>query len=120
MSNSAEIELTQLKTAVHYFISLLEEGSLVKNYDETTRNEIAQVLDLLVEKVGGLPEGVPENLVQAAWCAPSSARRSGCASKKQTPASPGKCGKWKHPPAFTGISWVNGNRGLAKKVWSFR
>ncbi len=66
MSNSAEIELTQLKTAVHYFISLLEEGSLVKNYDETTRNEIAQVLDLLVEKVGGLPEGVPENLVQAA------------------------------------------------------
>lgn len=66
MSKSAEIELAQLKTAVHYFVGLLEEGSLVKNYDSATRDEIAGVLELLVEKVEGLPDEVPENLVQAA------------------------------------------------------
>lgn len=66
MDKSAEIELTQLKTAVHYFVGLLEEGSLVKNYDASTRDEIAVVLELLIEKVEGLPIEVPENLVQAA------------------------------------------------------
>ena len=65
MSKSAEIELAQLKTAVHYFVGLLEEGSLVKNYDSATRDEIAQVLELMLEKVEGLPDEVPENLVQA-------------------------------------------------------
>lgn len=66
MSKSAEVELAQLKTAVHYFVGLLEEGSLVKNYDSNTRDEIAEVLELMIEKVEDLPEEVPENLVQAA------------------------------------------------------
>ena len=65
MSKSAEIELAQLKTAVHYFVGLLEEGSLVKKYDIATREEIAEVLELMLEKVEGLPDAVPENLVQA-------------------------------------------------------
>jgi len=65
MSKSADIELAQLKTAVHYFVGLLEEGSLVKNYDSTTRDEIAEVLELIIEKVAGLPDEVPEHLVQA-------------------------------------------------------
>ncbi|MBE2222779.1 MAG: hypothetical protein IAF02_14635 [Anaerolineae bacterium] len=66
MSKSADVELAQLKTAVHYFVSLLEEGSLVKSYDASARNEIAQVLELILEKVEGLPDEVPEHLVQAA------------------------------------------------------
>ncbi|MCA9945920.1 MAG: hypothetical protein KC449_20700 [Anaerolineales bacterium] len=64
MSNSAEIELKQLKTAVRYLIGLLEEGSLVPRYDELTRREIGLVLQHLLHKVEGLPDGVPENLVQ--------------------------------------------------------
>jgi hypothetical protein len=66
MSKSADVELAQLKTAVHYFVGLLEEGSLVKNYDSSTRDEIAEVLELMLEKVEGLPDEVPEHLVQAA------------------------------------------------------
>lgn len=66
MSKNAEVELDQLKTAVHYFVGLLQEGSLVKNYDANTREEVAEVLELIVEKVAGLPDEVPENLVQAA------------------------------------------------------
>lgn len=66
MSKSAEIELQQLKTAVTYFIGILEEGSLVPRYHPETREEIAGVLQQLVAKVEGLPESVPENLVQAA------------------------------------------------------
>lgn len=66
MDKSADVELAQFKTAVHYFVGLLEEGSLVKNYDASTRDEIAVVLELLIEKVEGLPVEVPENLVQAA------------------------------------------------------
>ena len=61
MSKLANIELAQLKTAVHYFVGLLEEGSLVKNYDSATRDEIAEVLELMIEKVEGLPDEVPEN-----------------------------------------------------------
>lgn len=64
MTNSAEIELKHLKTAVRYLIGLLEEGSLVPRYDTVTRKEIGQVLHHLLHKVEGLPEGVPENLVQ--------------------------------------------------------
>jgi hypothetical protein len=66
MTKNAEVELDQLKTAVHYFVGLLQEGSLVKNYDASTREEVAEVLELIVEKVEGLPDEVPENLVQAA------------------------------------------------------
>jgi hypothetical protein len=66
MSKSAAVELEQLKTAVRYLVGLLEEGSLVKNYDDGTREELAEVLDMLLDKVHGLPENVPENLVQAA------------------------------------------------------
>jgi hypothetical protein len=64
MTNSAEIELKHLKTAVRYLIGLLEEGSLVPDYDTITRKEIGQVLHHLLHKVEGLPEGVPDNLVQ--------------------------------------------------------
>lgn len=64
MTNSPEIELKQLKTAVRYLIGLLEEGSLVPRYEEATRKEISVVLQHLLHKVEGLPEGVPENLVQ--------------------------------------------------------
>jgi hypothetical protein len=66
MSKSAAVELEQLQTAVRYLVGLLEEGSLVKNYDDTTREDLADVLCMLLDKVHGLPENVPENLVQAA------------------------------------------------------
>ncbi|VAW32922.1 Phosphoenolpyruvate-protein phosphotransferase of PTS system [hydrothermal vent metagenome] len=64
MSKPAEIELQHLKTAVRYLIGLLEEGSLVPRFETETRMEISQVLQYLLHKVEGLPEGVPENLVQ--------------------------------------------------------
>lgn len=64
MSNSAETELKQLKLAIRYLIGLLEEGSLVPRYDEPTRREIGVVLQHLLHKVEGLPDGVPDNLVQ--------------------------------------------------------
>lgn len=64
MSNSAETELKHLKMAIRYLIGLLEEGSLVPRYDEGTRKEISVVLQHLLHKVEGLPEGVPDNLVQ--------------------------------------------------------
>lgn len=63
MTNSAETKLKHLKTAVRYLIGLLEEGSLVPRYDEATRKEIGIVLQHLLHKVEGLPDGVPENLV---------------------------------------------------------
>lgn len=65
MSKSAETELKHLKTAVRYLIGLLEEGSLVPRYDVNTREEIGIVLQHLIHKVEGLPDGVPENLVQS-------------------------------------------------------
>lgn len=64
-SKPAEIELAQLKTAVHFLIGLLEEGTLVPRYHAQTREELAEVLDHLLQKVNGLPDNVPENLVQA-------------------------------------------------------
>lgn len=66
MSKPAEIELAHLRKAIRYLVGLLEEGSLVTNYDANTRIEIAEVLDLMVDKVEDLPEEVPDNLVQAA------------------------------------------------------
>lgn len=66
MSKSAETELRQLKTAVNYLIGILEEGSLVPRFHVETREEIAGVLRHLLTKVEGLPDAVPENLVQAA------------------------------------------------------
>jgi hypothetical protein len=66
MTTSAEVKRTQLGTAVYYLAGLLEEGSLVPQYDPNTRQEIAEVLELMLAKVGGLPENVPDNLVQAA------------------------------------------------------
>jgi hypothetical protein len=66
MSQLDLAKLGQLKSALHYLVSLLEEGSLVERYDQITREEIASVLRLLVEKVDDLPLNVPENLVQAA------------------------------------------------------
>ncbi len=65
MSQPDLAKLEQLKSALHYLVSLLEEGSLVDRYDRETREEIASVLRLLVEKVDDLPLDVPENLVQA-------------------------------------------------------
>lgn len=66
MTTSAEVKKMQLETAVHYLAGLLEEGSLIKQYDPHTRREIAEVLELMLVKVGGLPENVPDNLVHAA------------------------------------------------------
>jgi hypothetical protein len=66
MSKHAEIELQHLKTAVRYLIGLLEEGSLVPRFESETRTEIATVLQHLIHKVEGLPDSVPENLVQGA------------------------------------------------------
>jgi len=63
---SVEVKKMQLETAVHYLAGLLEEGSLVQQYDQNTRREIAEVLELMLTKVGGLPENVPDNLVHAA------------------------------------------------------
>lgn len=63
MTNSAETELKHLKMAVRYLIGLLEEGSLVPRFEVTTRKEIGMVLQHLLHKVEGLPDGVPENLV---------------------------------------------------------
>jgi len=65
MSKSPETELCHLKTAVKYLIGLLEEGSLVARYHRETREEVAEVLEHLLHKVEGLPDGVPDNLVQA-------------------------------------------------------
>ncbi len=65
MSKKAETELAHLKMALSYLIGLLEEGSLVPRYHEATRREIGEVLGHLMVKVAGLPEGVPDNLVQA-------------------------------------------------------
>lgn len=66
MSKPAEIELTQLKTAVQYLIGLLEDGSLVTRYDKHTREELGIALNHLLHKVEDLPDNVPERLVQAA------------------------------------------------------
>jgi len=63
---SVEVKKMQLETAVHYLAGLLEEGSLVQQYDQNTRQEIAEVLELMLTKVSGLPENVPDNLVHAA------------------------------------------------------
>lgn len=54
-----------LKTAVSYLASVLDEGSLVPHYDQSTRREIAAALTALVEKVDHLPDNTPEHLVQA-------------------------------------------------------
>ena len=66
MSEPNEAKLEQFKTALHYLVSLLEEGSLVERYHRETREELAIVLRLLLEKVNDLPLNVPEHLVQAA------------------------------------------------------
>lgn len=66
MSESDLAKLEQLRSALHFLVSLLEEGSLVERYEKDTREEIAGVLRLLVEKVDDLPLEVPSNLVHAA------------------------------------------------------
>lgn len=65
-TTSAEVKKEQLATAVHYLAGLLEEGSLIGHYDRNTRREIAEVLELMLQKVEGLPDNVPDHLVQAA------------------------------------------------------
>ncbi|MFQ5419853.1 MAG: hypothetical protein ACE5EY_05770 [Anaerolineae bacterium] len=65
MAKSPEVELVQLKTAVHYFIGLLNEGTLLNRFDSATREGLATILELLLQKVEGLPAEIPENLVQA-------------------------------------------------------
>jgi hypothetical protein len=64
MTKSVETELKHLKMAVRYLIGLLKEGSLVPRYEAETRMEIGMVLQHLIHKVEGLPDNVPENLVQ--------------------------------------------------------
>lgn len=55
----------QLKSSILFFSAMLEEGSLVARYQRETREEIAEVLRLLIDKVDGLPGGVPQQLVEA-------------------------------------------------------
>jgi hypothetical protein len=66
MSHKPDVHLKHLEAALNYFIGLLEDGSLVPRYDEATRREIADALFHLMKKVDGLPDKVPDNLVQAA------------------------------------------------------
>jgi hypothetical protein len=66
MSHIPDVHLKHLEAALNYFIGLLEDGSLVPRYDENTRREIADALYHLMKKVDGLPDKVPDNLVQAA------------------------------------------------------
>lgn len=65
MTEPITTKLEQLKTSLNFLVGLLEEGSLVERYHKETREEIASVLRLLVEKVDDLPLNVPEHLVQA-------------------------------------------------------
>jgi len=65
MAKTAEVELAQLKTAVTYLACLLNEGTLLDRFESATREELAAILNLLVQKVEGLPATIPENLVQA-------------------------------------------------------
>lgn len=55
----------QLKASILFLSAMLEEGSLVARYQKETREEIGDVLRLLIEKVDGLPSGVPQQLVEA-------------------------------------------------------
>jgi hypothetical protein len=66
MSDQEKVKLDQFKTALQYLVGVLEEGSLVERYHQETREDIANVLRLLVEKVDDLPLNVPEHLVNAA------------------------------------------------------
>lgn len=65
MSENKQTKLEQLELALHYLVCVLEEGTLVERYDKGTREALADVLRLLVEKVDDLPLNVPDNLVQA-------------------------------------------------------
>jgi hypothetical protein len=65
MNKTAEIELRQLKTALTYLAGLLDEGSLVKEYNAQERQAMAHVLDLLLTRVANLPAETPHYLVQA-------------------------------------------------------
>ncbi len=65
MSHKPDVHLKHLEATLNYFIGLLEDGSLVPRYDENTRREIADALYHLMKKVDGLPDKVPDNLVQA-------------------------------------------------------
>lgn len=66
MAKSPDIGLEQLQTAVSYLAWVFEEGSLVAHYDKVLRQEIALTLNILLDKVNGLPDEIPRHLVQAA------------------------------------------------------
>ena len=55
--------MAQLQHADSYLAGLLEEGSPVDRYDKNTRGEIALLLQILLNKVGDLPDTIPEQLV---------------------------------------------------------
>lgn len=65
MSHIPDVHLKHLESALNYFIGLLEDGTLGPRYHEDTRKEIADALYHLLKKVDGLPDEVPDNLVQA-------------------------------------------------------
>lgn len=60
-----EKELEQLQTAVSYLADVLEEGSLVAQYDADTCEAFSMALRLLLKKVVDLPAETPLHLVQA-------------------------------------------------------
>lgn len=66
MAKSTEVKVEQLETAVAYLAWVFEEGSLVAHYSPHLRREIALILNILLDKVNGLPDEVPRHLVQAA------------------------------------------------------
>jgi hypothetical protein len=65
MSRSPELELQHLKTAINFLVGFLEDGSLVPHYDVETRRELGEALNHMLHKLEGLPEEVPDRLVQA-------------------------------------------------------
>lgn len=65
ITDEMEDRYEQLKSSILFLSAMLEEGSLVARYEKETREELADVLRLLVDKVSGLPEGTPKQLVEA-------------------------------------------------------
>ncbi len=65
MSEQTNSQYNQLKTSLTFLSAMLEEGSLVRRYHKETREEFADVIRILIEKVEGLPEGCPHQLIES-------------------------------------------------------
>ncbi|MEM7336773.1 MAG: hypothetical protein AAF490_32170 [Chloroflexota bacterium] len=65
MSKQSHNQYDKLKTSLTFLSAMLEEGSLVRRYHKETREELADVLRILIEKVEGLPDGCPQQLIES-------------------------------------------------------